>query len=61
MKRTAVLAISSAMALVAGATTVNYKVQTARHYDDVKGYETAKLRSWLVMEKVLVEEEIEVT
>ena len=61
MKRTAVLAISSAMALVAGATTVNYKVQTARHYDDVKGYDTAKLRSSFLMEKVFVKDEINVT
>ena len=61
MKRTVVLAISSAMALVAGATTVNYKVQTARHYDDVKGYDTAKLRSSFLMEKVFVKDEINVT
>lgn len=61
MKRMAVMAISSAAALVAGATTVNYTVQTARHYDDVKGYDTAKLRSSFLMEKVFVADEINVT
>ncbi len=55
------MAISSAAALVAGATTVNYTVQTARHYDDVKGYDTAKLRSSFLMEKVFVADEINVT
>ena len=35
MKRAAVLAISSAMALVAGATTVNYKVVTSKLLRDI--------------------------
>lgn len=60
MKST-MFAVASAMALVAGATPVNYRVQTARHYDDVKGYDTAKLRSSFLMEKVFVKDEINVT
>ena len=37
MNRLTAFALASACAFAAGATTVNYKVQTARHYDDVKG------------------------
>ena len=43
------------------ATTVNYTVQTACHPEDVKNYDTDKLRSHFVMEKVMVPDEIHVT
>ncbi len=61
MKKITLLTIASACAFAAGATTVNYKVQTARHYEDVKSYDTAKLRSSFLMEKVFVADEINVT
>ena len=61
MNRLTTFALASACAFAAGATTVNYKVQTARHYDDVKGYDTAKLRSSFLMEKVFAADEINVT
>ena len=43
------------------ATSVNFTVQTACHPDDVKTYDTAKLRERFVMEKVMVPDEINVT
>ena len=43
------------------ATTVNYTVQTATHPDDFKNFETEKIRSRFVMEKVMVPDEIRVT
>ncbi|MBR2941756.1 MAG: 5-dehydro-4-deoxy-D-glucuronate isomerase, partial [Kiritimatiellae bacterium] len=43
------------------ATTVNFTVQTACHPDDVKTYDTTKLRERFVMEKVMVPDEIRVT
>ena len=43
------------------ATTVNFTVQTAAHPDDVKTYDTAKLRERFVMEKVMAPDEINVT
>ena len=61
MKKSTLMSIVSACAFAASATTVNYKVQTARHYDDVKNYDTAKLRSSFLMEKVFVADEINVT
>ena len=42
------------------ATTMNFTVQTACHPDDVKTYDTAKLRERFVMEKVMVPDEINV-
>ena len=43
-------------ALLAGVcfAGVNYTVQTACHPDDVKSYDTSKLRSRFVMEKVMI-------
>ena len=41
--------------------TLRYTVQTACHPDDVKSYDTAKLRERFVMEKVMVPDEIRVT
>lgn len=43
------------------ATAVNFTVQTASHPDDVKNYDTTKLREHFVMEKVMVPDEINVT
>ncbi len=40
---------------------VNYTVQTACHPDDVKHYDTERLRSAYVMEKVMVKDEINLT
>ncbi len=43
------------------ATTVNFTVQTATHPDDFKSFDTAKIRSRFVMEKVMAPDEINVT
>ena len=43
------------------ATTVNYTVQTATHPDDFKNFETERIRSRFVMEKVMAPDEINVT
>ncbi len=43
------------------ATTVNYTVQTATHPDDFKNFNTDRIRSRFVMEKVMVPDEINVT
>ncbi len=43
------------------ATTVNFTVQTACHPDDMKTYDTAKLRERFVMEKVMEPDQINVT
>jgi len=49
------------IALVMLATTANFAVQTACHPDDVKSYDTAKLRERFVMEKVMAPDEINFT
>ena len=43
------------------ATTINYTVQTATHPDDFKNFETEKIRSRFVMEKVMEADKINVT
>ena len=43
------------------ATTVNFTVQTATHPDDFRNFDTDKIRSRFVMEKVMVPDEINVT
>ena len=43
------------------ATTINYTVQTATHPDDFKNFETEKIRSRFVMEKVMEPDKINVT
>ena len=43
------------------ATTVNFTVQTATHPDDFKNFDTDKIRSRFVMEKVMSPDEINVT
>ena len=60
MKMAAMMAVAAAT-MAAGATEVKYAVQTACHPDDVKHYDTAKLRERFVMEKVMVPDEIRVT
>lgn len=49
------------MASILLATTVNFTVQTATHPDDFKNFDTEKIRSRFVMEKVMVPDEINVT
>ena len=43
------------------ATVVNFTVQTATHPDDFKNFDTDKIRSRFVMEKVMAPDEINVT
>ena len=43
------------------ATTVNFTVQTATHPDDFKNFDTDKIRSRFVMEKVMAPNEINLT
>lgn len=43
------------------ATTMNFTVQTATHPDDFKCFDTTKIRSRFVMEKVMVSDEINLT
>ena len=54
------MAAAAAAALACGAK-VNYTVQTACHPDDVKHYDTEKLRERFVMEKVMAPDEINLT
>lgn len=49
------------MAAVAATAQVNYKVQTACHPQDVKHYDTERLRASFLMEKVMVADEINLT
>lgn len=51
MKRLAFAFMLGAAAIAANAQ-VNYKVQTACHPDDVKHYDTERLRSAFIMEKL---------
>lgn len=60
MKRVAI-ALFMGLAAVAGQAQVKYTVQTACHPDDVKTYDTQRLRKAFVMEKVMVADEINVT
>lgn len=48
-------------ALECGATEVTYTVQTATHPNDFVTFDTDKIRSRFVMEKVMVPDEINVT
>ena len=49
------------LATIMIATAVNYTVQTACHPDDVKTYDTVKLRERFVMEKVMEPDRINLT
>lgn len=63
MKSLVKIILSSALALAGTSANaqINYRVQTACHPDDVKHYDTEKLRERFMMEKVMVPDEINVT
>ena len=60
MKKFFTLAAFCLFAVAANAQ-LNYTVQTACHPDDVKGYDTERLRSAFLMEKVMSPDEINLT
>ena len=60
MKRFA-LALCLGLGALATNAQVNYKIQTACNPQDVKTYDTQRLRDAFVMEKVMVADEINVT
>ena len=60
MKKLAMAMMLGVAALSANAQ-VNYRMQTACNPQDVKTYDTQRLRSSFMMEKVLVADEINVT
>ena len=60
MKRILFIAASFLVAMTANAQ-LNYTVQTACHPDDVKHYDTERLRSAFLMEKVMAPDEINLT
>lgn len=55
------LAILMGVAALSGSAQVNYKIQTACNPQDVKTYDTQRLRSAFVMDKVMVNDEINLT
>ena len=55
------LAILMGVAALSGSAQVNYKIQTACNPMDVKHYDTERLRSAFVMEKVMAADEINLT
>lgn len=60
MKKLFTLVMLAAAAVSVDAQ-MNYKVQTACHPDDVKGYDTKKLRERFMMDKVMAADEINLT
>ena len=60
MKKILLIAACTFLALTASAQ-VNYTIQTACHPDDVKHYDTERLRSSFLMEKVMAPDEINLT
>ena len=56
-----IMIAAAALSALTGLAGVNYRVQTACHSDDVKHYDTAKLRDRFVMEKVMSPDEINLT
>ena len=60
MKRFFFVAAAALFAFTANAQ-LNYTVQTACHPDDVKHYDTERLRSAFLMEKVMAPDEINLT
>ena len=60
MKKIFTLAACCLFAVAAHAQ-LNYTVQTACHPDDVKGYDTERLRGAFLMEKVMSPDEINLT
>lgn len=61
MKMIIASAVVVSVAFCMAGTTLNYTVQRAAHPDDVKTYDTAKLRARFVMEKVMAADEINLT
>ena len=60
MKKVILIAIMGFMTIAANAQ-LNYTVQTACHPNDVKHYDTERLRSSFLMEKVMAPDEINLT
>ena len=60
MKKLILITAMTVMSIAANAQ-LNYKVQTACHPDDVKHYDTERLRSAFLMEKVMAPDEINLT
>ena len=60
MKKILFVAAAAFCALTANAQ-LNYIVQTACHPDDVKNYDTERLRGAFLMEKVMAPDEINLT
>ena len=56
-----VLTVALSIASLSAFAQVNYKIQTACHPDDVKNYDTERLRSSFLMEKVMSPDEINLT
>ena len=56
-----VLTVALSIASLSAFAQVNYKIQTACHPDDVKNYDTERLRSAFLMEKVMAPDEINLT
>ena len=52
---------AAALCALAANAQINYTVQTACHPDDVKHYDTERLRSAFLMEKVMSPDEINLT
>ena len=61
MKKRIIIAALMSLSALTAFGQVNYKVQTACHPDDVKHYDTQRLRSAFVMEKVMAPDEINLT
>ena len=60
MKKLAI-AMMLGLAATTASAQMNYKVQTACHPQDVKHYDTKRLRSSFAMEKVMAADEINLT
>ena len=55
------LSLLMAISTLGASAQVNYTVQTACHPQDVKHYDTERLRSAFLMEKVMAPDEINLT
>lgn len=56
-----ILSLAMGIITIAASAQLNYTVQTACHPDDVKHYDTERLRSSFLMEKVMSPDEINLT
>ena len=56
-----ILSILASLSVIGAFGQVNCKIQTACHPDDVKHYDTERLRSSFIMEKVMAADEINLT